>query len=59
MPLSGDDFIGTEWDRRYHYNGSQAAHFMNILKPNAMTVGNHEVGRVIRRCDNGQLAFVT
>ena len=46
----GDDFIGTVWDRKYTRNGAQAAHFMNMLRPDAMTIGNHEVGKC-EECD--------
>jgi len=37
---SGDDFIGTVWDQKY--KTEQASHFMNLLGPDVMTVGNHE-----------------
>ena len=34
------DFIGTVWDRKYGVDCP--AHFMNLLRPHASTVGNHE-----------------
>ncbi|WIA17846.1 hypothetical protein OEZ85_009352 [Tetradesmus obliquus] len=37
---AGDDFIGTEWDRKAGLDAPAA--FMNLLAPDAMTVGNHE-----------------
>ncbi|KAL6759342.1 Metallo-dependent phosphatase-like protein [Haematococcus lacustris] len=37
---SGDDFIGTVWDRKYGVN--QAAHFLGLLQLDASVIGNHE-----------------
>ncbi|GMH42377.1 hypothetical protein BSKO_10296 [Bryopsis sp. KO-2023] len=37
---AGDDFIGTLWD--HHYKGKAAAHFMNQLGIDVVTLGNHD-----------------
>lgn len=36
---AGDDFIGTEWDRRYGIDWP--THFMNMLSPDAMVGAAH------------------
>ncbi|XP_060947416.1 5'-nucleotidase [Limanda limanda] len=37
---AGDQFQGTVWFN--YYRGGEAAHFMNLLRYDAMTLGNHE-----------------
>lgn len=38
---AGDEFMGTLWDTVY--KGQATAVAQNLLRPDAMTLGNHEV----------------
>lgn len=41
---AGDEFMGTLWDTTY--KGQATARAQNLLQPDVMTIGNHEVSRL-------------